>query len=157
MTRHSPKRTYPQGLSRVIDQLPREMRWRDPELPRRRPGKRDTRQPYQRIHDESISEHALQKSILDVAIRGQWLVHHETDSRKSNAGFPDLICTHPKHGLVVIELKSETNNLGPDQYDWRDYMVASGVRFYVFRPRDRFVADELFLNGVFPPMEDYLT
>ncbi|MCV0404527.1 MAG: VRR-NUC domain-containing protein [Chloroflexi bacterium] len=141
----------------MVDQLPRELRWQDPELPRRRPGKRDTRMPYQRIHDESISEHALQKSLLEMAVRGRWLVHHETDSRKSNAGFPDLVCVHPDHGLVVIELKSERGYLAPDQYDWRDYLVAAGVRYYVFRPRDRFVADELFINGVFPEMEGYLT
>lgn len=85
------------------------------------------------------------------------MVHHETDSRWSYAGFPDLVCAHPDHGLVFIELKSETGSLSSDQYDWRDYLVATGVRYYVFRPRDRFVADDLFAKGVFPPMERYMT
>lgn len=140
-----------------VGQLPREQRWRHPELPRRRPRKRDTRLPYQRIHDESISEEALQKSILEVAMMHGWLVHHETDSRWSNAGFPDLACAHPDHGHCFIELKTEHGSLQPDQYDWRDYLVASGARYYVFRPRDRFIADRLFQFGEWPDMEGYLT
>lgn len=138
-------------------QLPRERRWQHPDLPRRRKSPSDTREPYQKIHDGTISEKALQNSLLEVATMHGWLVHHEEDSRWSFPGFPDLICAHPEHGVVYIELKTETNSLDPDQYDWRDYLVAGGSRYYVFRPRDRFVADELFIRGTFPPMERYMT
>lgn len=118
---------------------------------------KDTRLPYQRIHDESISEAALQNSMLEVAQMNDWKCHHETDSRRSNPGFPDLVCVHPTHGVVFIELKTEKKYLRAPQRVWRDVLVASGARYYLFRPRDRFVADEMFLTGKFPPVEDYLT
>ena len=116
---------------------------------------RDTRSEYQRIHDRSISEAALQKSLVEVAEMYGWQLHHEVDSRRSKPGLPDLICAHHKHGVVFIELKSERGYLKPEQRVWRDTLVAAGARYYVFRPRDRFVADAMFARGEMPPMENY--
>lgn len=118
-------------------------------------ARKDERLPYQKIHDASISEAALQKSLIEVARLHGWTTHHETDSRRSDPGLPDLICVHPDHGVVFIELKSEKNYLRPEQKAWRDVLTAAGAWYYVFRPRDRFVADSLFIEGEFPPMEDY--
>lgn len=116
----------------------------------------DTRKEYQRIHDRSISEQAFQNSLVEVAEYHRWQVHHETDSRRSKPGLPDLICAHPEHGVVFVELKSERGYLRPEQKEWRDVLVAGGARYYVFRPRDRFVADAMFARGEWPDMEKYL-
>ena len=116
---------------------------------------KDTRAEYQRIHDRSISEAALQKSLIEVAEMHGWMVHHETDSRRSNPGLPDLICAHPNHGVVFIELKSERGYLRPAQREWRDALTMAGANYYVFRPRDRFTADALFVSGDMPEMERY--
>lgn len=116
---------------------------------------RDNRLPYQKIHDESISEAAFQRSLVEVAELHGWKIHHETDSRRSNPGLPDLVCAHPEFGVVFMELKAEKKYLRPAQKDWRDTLVAAGANYYVFRPRDRFVADDLFAKGLFPPMEEY--
>ena len=116
---------------------------------------KDTRQPYQRIHDRSISEAALQKSLIEVAELHNWLVWHDNDSRRNNAGLPDLICAHPSHGVCFIELKSERGYLRPEQKLWRDTLIMAGAKYYVFRPRDRFVADDLFARGEWPPMKEY--
>ena len=115
----------------------------------------DTRSEYQKIHDRSISEAALQKSLIEVAEMHGWSWHHETDSRRSKAGFPDLVCVHPHHGLVFLELKSERGYLSPEQKEWRDVLVMAGVRYYVFRPRDRFIADRMFTHGEWPDMREY--
>lgn len=116
---------------------------------------KDTRTEYQRIHDRSISEDALQRSLIEVAELHGWQWHHETDSRRSKAGFPDLVCAHMSHGVCFIELKSERGYLQPAQREWRDVLVAAGARYYVFRPRDRFVADALFARGEWPDMREY--
>lgn len=140
----------------LLKQIPLARRWVHPDLPRRRPRLKDSRLPYQKIHDRSISESALQDSILAGAAAHGWLVHHETDSRRSYAGFPDLVLVHPKHGIGFFELKAESGSLQPDQFSWRDYLVKAGARYYVFRPRDRFVVDELLATGQWPEMEGYL-
>ena len=115
----------------------------------------DTRSEYQKIHDRSISEAALQKSLIEVAEMHGWQIHHEVDSRRSNPGLPDLICAHPNHGVVFIELKAERSYLRPAQKEWRDALTMAGANYYVFRPRDRFVADDLFTRGELPPMKEY--
>lgn len=52
-----------------------------------------------------MSEVDLQKSVEDLLTLYGWRWHHETDSRKSRAGFPDLIAVHPSGRFLLIELK----------------------------------------------------
>lgn len=59
-------------------QLPPHRRQRRDDLPRRRPRRPDTRQPYQRIMDESITELQLQNMLMDTGLNAGWLIHHET-------------------------------------------------------------------------------
>lgn len=117
--------------------------------------RKDTRPEYRKILDRSISELALQKSLIEVAEMYGWQVWHDNDSRRNNAGLPDLICAHPVHGVVFVELKSERGYLRPAQKEWRDVLVMGGARYYVFRPRDRFVADDMFTKGKWPDMREY--
>lgn len=43
--------------------------------------------------------------------------HHETDSRKSKAGFPDYCIVGP-FGVLFLEIKSTKGKVSPEQRKW---------------------------------------
>ena len=66
----------------------------------------------------------LQSACEETAARYGWTVYHETDSRKSPKGLPDLIMLSPiqRDGSVVLamlELKTEKGKLTEDQEIWQ--------------------------------------
>jgi len=71
-----------------------------------------------------------------------WIVYHETDSRKSPKGLPDLILLSPPQAdgsvvLVMLELKNRTGKLTPDQEVWQAGLAAvTDLVVGVVRPRD---------------------
>ena len=70
-----------------------------------------------------MREAQLQLACESTATRYGWTVYHETDSRKSPKGLPDLIMLSPiqRDGSVVlamIELKTEKGKLTTDQEIW---------------------------------------
>lgn len=82
--------------------------------------------------------------LIDAAQRLGFLTHHETDSRRTNPGWPDLIVCGYGY-LVAIETKSQRERLRPPtttrrgavlpgQADWLEHLVAAGVPTYVVRP-----------------------
>lgn len=73
------------------------------------------------------------------ALRG-WAVYHTYDSRRSAAGFPDLVMLRGGR-LVVAELKSAKGKTTPAQRRWLDAFgevaaVADTVEVYCWRPTD---------------------
>lgn len=81
-----------------------------------------------------MSEAEFQKRITDLC---DWLGlkwHHETDSRKSKRGFPDLVIV----GKVVlfVELKAEKGRLSPEQKEWMAALEKAQALWYVWRPSD---------------------
>jgi hypothetical protein len=89
-----------------------------------------------------VNEAQWQRRITDLCdVLGlKW--HHETDSRRSKSGYPDLsICGH---GFLFAELKTERGKVSPEQQDWIDRLRHAGVEVYVWRPSDwDFVRDRL--------------
>ena len=80
--------------------------------------------------------HAYVTDLLDV---GQWLWHHETDSRRSPKGFPDIVAVKGDR-IVFIEVKRENGKLRPEQLLWnRVLRECVHAEVYVWRPSD---ADE---------------
>lgn len=61
--------------------------------------------------------------------------HHETDSRKSKKGWPDLVIAGPHH-VIFTELKTETGKVSPDQQEWIDTLSNAGATIEVWRPSD---------------------
>lgn len=77
--------------------------------------------------------------------------HHETDSRRSKAGFPDYCIVGP-HGVMFLEIKADKGVVSPQQAAWiadlADAEAATGssyadrgdlgqaVRAYVAYPKD---------------------
>jgi len=100
-----------------------------------------------------ISEAQLQDAIIELAQRLGWRAHAERPAWSAkgyrtpiqgDAGFPDLVLARLPR-LVLIECKSETGRLSPEQQAWKaefgDENVGIPARafmfeYYVARPRD---------------------
>lgn len=86
-----------------------------------------------------MKEKALQQAVLALAKLNGWMVYHTFDSRRSEAGFPDLVLVHPERRLMYcVELKSETGKLTPAQARWLEavYHVGYPPLAAVWRPQD---------------------
>lgn len=91
------------------------------------------------ILDATISEKEFQQQVVDAARRLGWRCFHTYDSRRSEPGFPDLLCVRDGE-LIVAELKSERGRLSPAQQRWiagfREVQYQRGVRVFVWKPSD---------------------
>lgn len=63
--------------------------------------------------------------------------HHETDSRKSKSGFPDLVICG-LNGVIFAELKTEKGRVTAAQEEWLAMLINARVECYVWRPSDWF-------------------
>jgi hypothetical protein len=80
-------------------------------------------------------ERSFQRQVIAYAeIRG-WRWYHVPDSRRSTAGFPDLVLVR-RPRVVWAELKSQRGKATEDQRDWLDDLRASGQHVYLWRPSD---------------------
>ena len=82
----------------------------------------------------SVSEKDFLAGVTELATLAGWLVYHTYDSRKNQAGFPDL--TMAKGGrLIFAELKSEKGRVSPHQQVWLNQLEKiKGVEVYLWRP-----------------------
>lgn len=90
---------------------------------------------------KSITEAEWQGFVASYAQLNGWTVFHVFDSRRSNAGWPDLTCV--RDGRVVFaELKSESGKVTQAQQWWVDELgkVAAAsdgaVEAHIWRPSD---------------------
>ncbi|MDJ0322134.1 VRR-NUC domain-containing protein [Pseudarthrobacter sp. PS3-L1] len=76
--------------------------------------------------------------VLQVAgLYGWELAYHTFDSRRSVAGFPDLVLVSSRRGRVLFrELKSDVGRVSVDQGVWIAGLTAGGVDAGVWRPAD---------------------
>ena len=83
------------------------------------------------------TEKSFQATIVSYAQLHGWLSYHSFDSRKSVAGFPDLVLCKPGR-LVFAELKREDGRLSPSQSHWLTVLSHSvaGIETYTWRPSD---------------------
>lgn len=81
-----------------------------------------------------ISEKVFQRAVTDLMKRTGWKWHHQTISRKSAAGWPDLVACRER--IIFIELKSETGTLEAEQANWRDRIIAAGGEWHLWSPSD---------------------
>ena len=84
-----------------------------------------------------LTESELQQKIIDRATALGWLVYHTYDSRRSSAGFPDLVLAR-KGRVLFVEVKSEKGRLTKDQAKWlRELGISSqSHEVDVWRPSD---------------------
>lgn len=69
-----------------------------------------------------MTEAELQAAIIEACEVYGWLWHHETDSRRSNPGYPDLTIVKGNR-VAMMELKSETGRVRPEQQRWLDALA----------------------------------
>jgi hypothetical protein len=82
-----------------------------------------------------MSEATLQANVLQTAKDLGWLAYHTFDSRRSPAGFPDLVLVHDQQRRCIFtELKTERGRQSPAQRDWEHHLRAAGCEFYLWRP-----------------------
>lgn len=84
---------------------------------------------------EGMSERTFQDDhVLPLARQFGWLAYHTHDSRRSVAGFPDIIALRGER-MVVAELKSEKGRLTKDQLKWLTmFQSIPGAEVFVWRP-----------------------
>ena len=75
-----------------------------------------------------MTEDELQTLICDTAEMAGWLWHHETDSRRTRAGYPDLTLARADSdgnggSVIIVELKSATGKVRPEQQTWLDTLA----------------------------------
>lgn len=80
-------------------------------------------------------ERDLQNNVIKLCTTQGQLVYHTYDSRRSQAGFPDLVIVGSK-GLIYRELKSDKGRLSPEQVFWLECLVTAGADAAVWRPAD---------------------
>ena len=85
----------------------------------------------------NLTEADLQAAIADLAAVLGWRSYHTFDSRRSNAGFPDL-CLWRDHRLIFAELKSAKGKLTPEQEATLDSLMLTAGELHVWRPKDWF-------------------
>lgn len=83
----------------------------------------------------AISEKAWQDQLVQLATLYGWKHYHPFDSRRSVAGWPDLVLVRPPE-LLIVELKTDHGRVRPNQQEWLDALAACGVEVDVWRPRD---------------------
>lgn len=79
-----------------------------------------------------ITEREFQAQVVQLARLCGWLVYHTHDSRRSAAGFPDLVLV--RETVLFVELKVPPNRLSPDQAAWVERLRGAGQAACVWTP-----------------------
>lgn len=89
-----------------------------------------------------VTEAQFQQSVTAALSLFGWLWYHTHDSRRSNAGFPDIVAVRGSR-VLYVELKRETGRVSVDQQIWLDTLRQAGQSAFVLRPSqfDEFMRD----------------
>jgi hypothetical protein len=79
-----------------------------------------------------VSEKAWQAQVVELARMLGWLVYHTFNSRRSQAGFPDL--TLVRERVVFVELKAERGKPTAEQAHWLEALEAADAEVYLWKP-----------------------
>jgi thiol:disulfide interchange protein len=82
-----------------------------------------------------ITEKQFMAQVLRLAHLCHWRTYHTHDSRRSVAGFPDLVLLRGPR-VVVAELKVGRNRPTPAQVEWLESWRAAGVPAYLWTPAE---------------------
>lgn len=82
----------------------------------------------------AIPERELQEAVLELAGARGWYRYHTYDSRRSSAGFPDLVLVRER--IVFAELKSQKGVVRNEQTAWIERLRTAGAEVYLWRPSD---------------------
>lgn len=84
---------------------------------------------------DGVTEREFQSQILELLQYNRWACYHTHDSRRSEAGYPDVTALHARTGdKFVAELKTEKGKATPAQLEWLARFEACGIDSYLWRP-----------------------
>lgn len=81
------------------------------------------------------TERHWQRQVVQYAELMGFRVYHTFDSRRSSAGFPDLVLVR-RPRVIFAELKSRRGKLTDDQRAWLLALGGCSVERYIWRPAD---------------------
>lgn len=81
-----------------------------------------------------LLEKQIQSAIVDIARLLGWRVYHTFDSRKSEAGFPDLVLVRDR--VIYAEVKRSGQKPRPSQVDWLNALSRAGAEVYLWTEDD---------------------
>jgi glycine/D-amino acid oxidase-like deaminating enzyme len=84
---------------------------------------------------ELLTEADWQELVVQYARLQGWWCFHPYDSRKSQAGWPDLVLMRPPE-LVIVELKSQRGKVTQEQERVLAMLDECGVEAHLWRPAD---------------------
>ena len=79
-----------------------------------------------------MTEKQFQAKVIDMAKIFKWTYYHTYSSKRSPAGFPDLVLVRDR--VLFRELKTDTGKLSPHQKLWGEKLTEGGADFAVWRP-----------------------
>jgi hypothetical protein len=93
--------------------------------------------------DETMTETQFQEKVLELAELRKWKAYHTFDSRKSEAGFPDLTLVR-RGRLIFAELKSAKGKVREAQEEWVAQLSrVDGIEVHIWRPEHWSVIKEV--------------
>lgn len=92
---------------------------------------------------DDITEKAFQDLIVQLAQWCGWRTYHTHDSRRSDAGWPDLVLVRERtesesrgHLLLFRELKARRGRITPEQQLWGRLLLGAGASWAIWKPDD---------------------
>ena len=82
------------------------------------------------------TEREFMQTLKELATLNGWRYYHTYDSRRSDAGMPDIVMVRPPR-VIFAELKSQKGRVTPAQGEWLDALAdCPGVETHLWRPSD---------------------
>lgn len=95
------------------------------------------RDEYNALQANLMTEKQLQSAVMDTLRKFGWRAYHTFDSRRSGAGFPDIIAIRGDTG-IAIELKRQKDKTKPErmreQHAWLTAFDDAGFSTAMYRP-----------------------
>ena len=99
------------------------------------------------MNSDRISEAQHQAAVVELAQMHNWLVYYVPDSRRSPAGFPDLVLVRPPQ-VLFVECKTDKGTLRPEQREWMEALSrCNSVQVWVWRPSDWPKIEAMLMGG----------
>ena len=82
---------------------------------------------------KAMSEKDLQAAVMETLRWSGWRTYHTFDSRRSEAGFPDLYAVKGRR-YAWVEFKTEKGKVSDGQFDWLEALSVAHQNVFVVRP-----------------------
>jgi hypothetical protein len=84
----------------------------------------------------SLKEKDFMDDLVEKAGLTGWMAYHTYDSRRSTAGFPDLVLVKPPV-VIFAELKTEKGAASKEQEKWLEQLgLCTELEVHLWRPSD---------------------